>query len=201
MDSTGVSRRSVRKTVPSRSTTPARIFVPPTSIPMVRWGAMTGGYHNAPHGPRREAVPRLSRGSPGAEATDAVASQARQRPPCPAEADPKAPVRPPGRRALRWVGIGFSVFLLWVAAWSLAGYFSFRDGVKAANKRLPASAERQLSGQGGLLLTKPTTILLLGTDTGPGEGQRGLRHSDSMMLVRTDPDHHRLTYLSIPRDL
>ena len=113
----------------------------------------------------------------------------------------KAPVRPPWRRALRWVGIGFSVFLLWVAAWSLAGYFSFRDGVKAANKRLPASAERQLSGQGGLPLTKPTTILLLGTDTRPGKGQQGLRHSDSMMLVRTDPDHHRLTYLSIPRDL
>jgi LCP family protein required for cell wall assembly len=113
----------------------------------------------------------------------------------------KGPVRPPWRRALRWVGIGFSVFLLWAAAWSLAGYFSFRDGVKAANKRLPASAERQLSGQGGLLLTKPTTILLLGTDTRPGKGQQGLRHSDSMLLVRTDPDHHRLTYLSIPRDL
>ena len=88
-----------------------------------------------------------------------------------------------------------------LAAWSLAGYFSFRDGVKAANKRLPASAERQLSGQGGVLLTKPTTILLLGTDTRPGKGQQGLRHSDSMMLVRTDPDHHRLYYLSIPRDL
>jgi polyisoprenyl-teichoic acid--peptidoglycan teichoic acid transferase len=113
----------------------------------------------------------------------------------------KGPVRAPWRRALRWVGIGFSVFLLWAAAWSLAGYFSFRDGVKAANKRLPASAERQLSGQGGLLLTKPTTILLLGTDTRPGKGQRGLRHSDSMLLLRTDPDHHRLTYLSIPRDL
>jgi LCP family protein required for cell wall assembly len=113
----------------------------------------------------------------------------------------KGPVRPPWRRALRWVGIGFSVFLLWVAAWSLAGYFSFRDGVKAANKRLPASAEKRLSGQGGLLLTKPSTILLLGTDTRPGKGQQGLRHSDSMMLVRTDPDHHRLYYLSIPRDL
>ena len=113
----------------------------------------------------------------------------------------KGPVRTPWRRALRWVGVGVSIFVLWVAAWSLAGYFSFRDGVKAANKRLPASAEKQLSGQGGLLLTKPSTILLLGTDTRPGRGQRGLRHSDSMMLVRTDPDHHRLTYLSIPRDL
>ncbi len=88
-----------------------------------------------------------------------------------------------------------------MAAWSLAGYFSFRDGVKEANKRLPAAAERQLSGQGGLVLTKPTTILLLGTDAAPGEARRGLRHSDSMMLVRTDPDLHRIYYLSIPRDL
>jgi LCP family protein required for cell wall assembly len=112
-----------------------------------------------------------------------------------------APRRPPWRRALRWVGIGACVFLLWVAAWSLAGYFSFRDGVKEANKRLSPAAERQLSGQDGLVLTKPTTILLLGTDAAPGEARRGLRHSDSMMLVRTDPDLHRMYYLSIPRDL
>ena len=51
------------------------------------------------------------------------------------------------------------------------------------------------------MLTKPTTILLLGTDSAPGEARRGLRHSDSMMLVRTDPDLHRMYYLSIPRDL
>ncbi|HEU0304740.1 MAG TPA: LCP family protein [Gaiellaceae bacterium] len=113
----------------------------------------------------------------------------------------KALQRPPWRRALRWAAIGFSVFLLWVAAWGLAGYFSFRDGVKAANERLPAAAEKQLAGGNGLVLSNPTTILLLGTDTRPGRGQQGLRHSDSMMLVRTDPDHHRVSYLSIPRDL
>jgi LCP family protein required for cell wall assembly len=111
------------------------------------------------------------------------------------------PRRPPWRRALRWLGIGFCVFLLWAAAWSLAGYFSFRDGVEDANKRLPGAAAKQLSGQGGLPLTESRTILLLGTDTRPGSGQRGLRHSDSIMLVRTDPDHHRLYYLSIPRDI
>ncbi len=111
------------------------------------------------------------------------------------------PPRSPARRALRWVGIGACVFLLWLFAWSLAGYFAFRDGVQAANKRLPAAAKRELSGRDDLLLTNPTTILLLGTDTRPGGGQRGLRHSDSIMLVRTDPDHHRIFYLSIPRDL
>jgi LCP family protein required for cell wall assembly len=113
----------------------------------------------------------------------------------------RTPPRPPWRRAARWFGIGFCVFLLWAAAWSLAGYFSFRDGVEDANKRLPGAAAKQLSGQGGLPLTESRTILLLGTDTRPGSGQRGLRHSDSIMLVRTDPDHHRLYYLSIPRDI
>jgi LCP family protein required for cell wall assembly len=113
----------------------------------------------------------------------------------------RRPPRSRARVALKWAGIVFSVFLLWLAAWSLAGYFSFRDGVKAANKRLPAAAKRQLSGRDNFLMTSPTTILLLGTDTRPGRGQGGLRHSDSIMLVRTDPDHHRLFYLSIPRDL
>jgi hypothetical protein len=93
------------------------------------------------------------------------------------------------------------VFLLWLAAWSLAGYFSFRDGVEAANKRLPKTTERQLSGQDGLLITSPSTILVMGTDSGKGASRRGLRHSDSMLLLRTDPDHHRISYLSIPRDL
>src|SRR5262249_48591920 len=46
-----------------------------------------------------------------------------------------------------------------------------------------------------------TTILLLGTDHSQLASRRADNHSDSIMLVRTDPDHHRLTYLSIPRDL
>ena len=151
-------------------------------------------------------APKTSRtaftaGAPGAEAAHPLSPEAGERPPAAGgAAQAHGSRRPPWRRALRWVGIGACVFLLWVAAWSLAGYFSFRDGVKDANKRLSPAAERQLSGQDGLVLTKPTTILLLGTDTAPGEA-RGLRHSDSMMLVRTDPDLHRMYYLSIPRDL
>ena len=35
----------------------------------------------------------------------------------------------------------------------------------------------------------------------PSAGRSGDRHSDSIMLLRTDPSHHRLSYLSIPRDL
>ncbi len=146
---------------------------------------------------------RVYRGGRRAPKLPTLTRPKRENGPRPPGSRPKrtAPGRPPWRRALRWASIGFCVFLLWAAAWSLAGYFSFRDGVKEANKRLSPAAERQLSGQDGLLLTKPTTILLLGTDTRPGRGQGGLRHSDSIMLVRTDPDHHRLYYLSIPRDI
>ncbi len=89
--------------------------------------------------------------------------------------------------------------VLWLAAWGLAGYFAFREGVARANDRLPDAVRREVTGGDGLPLTSPTTILLLGTDTGPG--RRSLRHSDSIMLVRTDPGRHRVAYLSIPRDL
>ena len=104
-------------------------------------------------------------------------------------------------RWLRWAGLVVVLFVFWLAAWSLAGYFSFRDGVKAANKRLPKSAKVQLAHQDGLLLFHATNILVLGTDHGPTKDRSGDNHSDSIMLVRSDPDHHRIVYLSIPRDL
>ena len=105
------------------------------------------------------------------------------------------------RRYGRWFAILLALFLAWLTAWSLASYFSFRDGVKAANARLPKGVRKQLKDQGGLLLTHSTTILLFGTDHADVSGRNGLRHSDSIMLVRTDPDHHRIYYLSVPRDL
>ena len=49
--------------------------------------------------------------------------------------------------------------------------------------------------------TKPTQILLLGTDGDRSARRAGFRRSDTIMLVRTDPDRKRISYLSIPRDL
>ena len=125
-----------------------------------------------------------------------------ERSPKPDGKGPREPgARTPARKRhyKRWFAIALGLFLAWLTAWTLAGYFTFRDGVKAANARLPRGVGSQLKEQGGLLLTHPTTILLLGTDTGPHRA--GERHSDSIMLVRFDPDHHRVAYLSIPRDL
>lgn len=85
--------------------------------------------------------------------------------------------------------------------WSLASYLSFSSGISDANARVPKSVEAQLSQQSGLLTSKPTTILVLGTDGGVKSGRAGSNRSDSIMLVRTDPRKHRLAFLSIPRDL
>jgi LCP family protein required for cell wall assembly len=91
------------------------------------------------------------------------------------------------------------VLLIAVVGWGLAGFFSFRSGVQEANRRLPESAAAALSPQQGSLLSTPSNVLLVGTDTGPGRNDQG--RSDSIVLVRTDPDEHRLALLSIPRDL
>ena len=105
------------------------------------------------------------------------------------------------RRILQGLAIAVCLFVAWLAAWTLASYFSFRDGVNAANARLPASAKRALAHQGGLLVDSPTTILLLGTDHAAVPGRTSSHRTDSMMLMRTDPGHDRIYYLSIPRDL
>lgn len=117
--------------------------------------------------------------------------------------------RRPGRsrfslRGRSWKNIVLiSLLALIVVAivWAVAGYFAFRGGVQDANKRLDPNARAELAKSNGLLLTHPTTILLLGTDSSTVAGRSGDRHADSIIVIRTDPSHHRFAYLSIPRDL
>ena len=93
------------------------------------------------------------------------------------------------------------VLLLLIVVWGVASWFAFSSGVSDANKRLDQNAKTALVSQNGLLMSHPTTILMLGTDNARVGGREGDRHSDSIMLLRTDPSHHRLYYLSIPRDI
>jgi len=95
------------------------------------------------------------------------------------------------------------LLIVLVVIWSFAGFLSLRSGVAAAHKRLPAGTASVLTHQGGLIVDSPTNILLLGTDhsTNGQPGRSSDEHSDSMMLLHTDPKRHRLVYLSIPRDL
>ena len=93
------------------------------------------------------------------------------------------------------------LLLALVVAWAVASYLSVSNGVSAANDRVPAGVGRLLTDRDGLLVSTPTTILVLGTDGGNRAGREGANRSDSIMLLRTDPGKRRLAYLSIPRDL
>jgi LCP family protein required for cell wall assembly len=115
---------------------------------------------------------------------------------------PKARAR--GPRQIRWgreIGIALVLIVLFFVVWAAIGYLVFRGGVSDANKRLPKTARLALTPDKGSLLSSPSTILLLGTDHSLAASRAGDRHSDSITLLRTDPDHGRLYYLSIPRDL
>jgi polyisoprenyl-teichoic acid--peptidoglycan teichoic acid transferase len=117
---------------------------------------------------------------------------------------PSAPkVRRPRRRWSwrRRIGITLLLLILLLIIWSVAGYLSFRSGVKAANKRLPPSVVPALTKDKGALLNNASNILLLGTDHMNNDQRIGDFHSDSVMVMRVDPSRHRLVYLSIPRDL
>jgi LCP family protein required for cell wall assembly len=122
----------------------------------------------------------------------------------------RPPVKPKIRRPRRrwsWkrrIALGVLALLVLIVVWSVAGFLAFRGGVNAANKRLDRMAPNvraALTPQNGGILSHPTTILLLGTDHMNTDQRVYDFHSDSIMLLRTDPGKHRLAYLSIPRDL
>lgn len=102
-----------------------------------------------------------------------------------------------------WLGLGFLILVVAFLIWAVTSYLAFRKGVEHANKRAAAmpGLQRALTAQDGLMLSRPSNILILGTDHANTDARAGLQHSDSIMLVRTDPTRHRITYLSIPRDL
>ena len=110
----------------------------------------------------------------------------------------KAPGRPRwGRR----IGLGTAALALLLVVWLAASYLAFRSGVQEANDRLPPAVAASLAPQDGMLLSKPSLILLLGTDGDRTAARADAQRSDSILLVRTDPKRHRIAYLSIPRDL
>jgi polyisoprenyl-teichoic acid--peptidoglycan teichoic acid transferase len=114
------------------------------------------------------------------------------------------PKKPRAPRRIRWgreIGIAIVLVALFFVVWAALGYFAFRSGVSDANKRLPATARQVLAPDKGPLFSNSTSILLLGTDHSLAVSRSGDRHSDSITLLRTDPDHGRIYYLSIPRDL
>ena len=111
--------------------------------------------------------------------------------------------KPPGRpRWGRRIGLGAARSSSCSSSSGASlSYLSFRAGVADANARLPKAVEAGLAPQEGALASKPSLILLLGTDGDKTAARADANRSDSILLVRTDPGRHRLAYLSIPRDL
>ncbi len=112
---------------------------------------------------------------------------------------PRPPSRPRRRRPWgRIVGVALVLLLLGTGVWLVVGYLAFRDSVQKANARLEritraAPVAPVLDQQSGLLLSRPSTILVMGRD------RNGL--SDSLQLIRVDPGSHLVSTLAIPRDL
>ena len=117
--------------------------------------------------------------------------------PAPARRE-RAPGRPRWRRR---VGLAVLALVLLLVAWTVASYLAFRSGVENANERLPRAVLAGLAPQEGMLVSKPSLIMLLGTDGDRSAARQDFRRSDSILLVRTDPSRNRMAYLSIPRDL
>lgn len=111
------------------------------------------------------------------------------------------PARKPRRRWVKRVLIMLVLVLVLALVWGILGYLSFRSGVKEANERLPRAVRAALAPQEGMLLSNPSTILVLGIDEGGVRARTGSSRSDAIILVRSDPDEGRLALLSIPRDL
>jgi polyisoprenyl-teichoic acid--peptidoglycan teichoic acid transferase len=112
---------------------------------------------------------------------------------------PDGPRRP--RRWGLWIALAVVALLVLSVLWGLLGFRAFANGVDEANGRLSQRANAQLAKRDRSILSEPTTLLVVGTDGGRAPGREDANRSDSLMLVRLDPETHRISYLSIPRDL
>lgn len=78
------------------------------------------------------------------------------------------------------------------------GYIYLDDTLQAAAPNTP-QAKRARAATKPVLPGQPTNVLLIGSDTRPSEGDPG--RSDTLMLVRMDPQRDFISMLSFPRDL
>jgi len=98
----------------------------------------------------------------------------------------------------RWIAAAVVVIVLTAGATATAGLLNvqkFVDDLKAGGTVRDTEGVISRADAG-----EPRTILLIGSDHRFGDDGRNAR-SDTMMLVRIDPDAPATTVLSIPRDL
>jgi LCP family protein required for cell wall assembly len=100
-------------------------------------------------------------------------------------------------RALAWVGVALLVFMVGSAG---GAYLYFHESVAAVAARTPAvkRAARQLDVP---LPGQPAVALVIGYDHRVADGKNAPSRSDTMMLVRADPETDSISLLSFPRDM
>ena len=110
---------------------------------------------------------------------------------------------PPGRsRGLIWRGLlaGFLITLMTAGAVSAAGLLQVEDildTLRAQGRAAIEMPELDRSEAG-----KAQTLMILGSDRRYGDREAGLKpRSDTIILVRLDPDKEVIAMTSIPRDL
>lgn len=107
-----------------------------------------------------------------------------------------APGWRPTRREPRsfrfWTITILVIVLVLLLGWLTLGMLAVRSSVSQANDRLDPRARAALSPSGPLL-TDPTTILLMGVDN--------QANSDTLQVLRFDPNRQLQSTLAIPRDL
>ena len=158
--------------------------MPPRSTPMTRWALTGRGYHTRPDGGRRKALPGLQGRQGQGEGADRA-------PPGTAAArrGPSARSRRGRPRWRRRIGLGAlpapraprrldrrELPLVPRPASTTRTHGCRRPSRRASRRR----TERSTS--------KPSLILLLGTDGDKTAARSDARRSDSILLVRTDPE-------------
>ena len=97
----------------------------------------------------------------------------------------------------RWITLSLLLVLVLAVVWLVTSYLSVSGGIKDANERVPAPVAAELKSQDGLLSSKPTTILVLGTD---GGSQPGRERRPSLRLGDADPHRPEQAPARLPLD-
>jgi LCP family protein required for cell wall assembly len=96
-----------------------------------------------------------------------------------------------------WAARVAILFLVLVVGWAIMGYIALNGAVEEANAKITPQAKAALDPAPGGMLGTPTNTLILGVDARPGETRS---RADTILIMRTNPDTGRISYLSIPRD-
>jgi len=101
------------------------------------------------------------------------------------------------RRIAIWSGLLVTAVVIGFGIWFYLGFRQVDEAVARSNARISPETEAALTPDSGSIFSTPTTILILGVDKRGNDPGR----SDSMMLMRSNPNTKTFAQLSIARDM